>query len=45
MTDYARSRDWGIYGIGIGVPSVVDKGVVLFANNLPDWTTNNWILR
>ena len=26
MTDYARSRDWGIYGIGIGVPSVVDKG-------------------
>lgn len=36
MTDYARSRDWGIYGIGIGVPSVVDKGVVLFANNLPE---------
>ena len=36
MTDYARSRDWGIYGIGIGVPSVVDNGVVLFANNLPE---------
>ena len=36
MTDYARSRDWGIYGIGIGVPSVVDKGVGLFANNLPE---------
>lgn len=36
MTDYARSRDWGIYGIGIGAPSVVDNGMVLFANNLSE---------
>lgn len=35
-TGYARSRDWGISGIGIGVPSVVDDGAVLFANNLPE---------
>lgn len=36
MIDYAHSQNWGIYGIGIGVPSVVDNGVVLFANNLPE---------
>lgn len=35
---YASSRHLDVAGIGIGVPSVVDNGVVLFANNLPELT-------
>lgn len=44
MTDYARSR-LGIYGIGLGVPSVVDKGWFSLPIIFLNWTTNNWILR
>lgn len=33
---YASSHHLEVAGIGIGVPSVVDNGVVLFANNLPE---------
>lgn len=36
VLDYARSEELDVVGIGIGVPSVVDNGVVLFANNLPE---------
>ncbi len=34
--EIARVNEIEIVGIGIGVPSVVDSGVVLFANNLPE---------
>ncbi|WP_353197705.1 ROK family protein [Parapedobacter defluvii] len=33
---YANATKWRVTGIGIGVPSLVEKGVVLFANNLPE---------
>ena len=36
MLDYATVNDFEVSGIGIGVPSVVDDGVVLFANNLKE---------
>lgn len=33
---YADNKNLNVIGIGIGVPSIVDNGVVLFANNLPE---------
>lgn len=37
----ASSANIDICGIGIGVPSVIDDGVVLFANNLPELDNKN----
>ncbi|WP_165043691.1 ROK family protein [Dysgonomonas sp. ZJ709] len=37
----ASSFNFSIVGIGIGVPSVIDDGVVLFANNLPELDNQN----
>ena len=39
--DFAISNDLKIAGIGIGVPSVVDDGNILFANNLPAINNKN----
>jgi glucokinase len=36
LTDFAAARRLDVAGIGMGVPSVVDNGVILFANNLPE---------
>lgn len=36
LMDFSHMHAKGICGIGIGVPSVVDNGKVLFANNLPE---------
>lgn len=36
VLNYSGENHLAIKGIGIGVPSVVDNGVVLFANNLPE---------
>ncbi|MEX6687807.1 ROK family protein [Danxiaibacter flavus] len=36
VLNIANANQTEIVGIGIGVPSVVDNGVVLFANNLPE---------
>jgi glucokinase len=33
---FAVSRKLDIAGVGVGVPSIVDDGIVLFANNLPE---------
>ena len=41
MLDYAASNKLEVSGIGIGVPSVVDDGVVLFANNLKEIDNKN----
>ena len=41
MLDYAAGNNLEISGIGIGVPSVVDDGVVLFANNLKEIDNKN----
>ncbi len=38
---YGKLRSLKIEGIGIGVPSVVEDGVVLFANNLPEINNQN----
>lgn len=38
---YADTAKWRITGIGIGVPSLVEEGVVLFANNLPELNAIN----
>lgn len=35
VRDIASSGNYPLAGVGIGVPSVVDSGTVLFANNLP----------
>ncbi|MDR1161858.1 MAG: ROK family protein [Tannerellaceae bacterium] len=35
LLDLASSRKAHVVGIGIGVPAVVDNGLILFANNLP----------
>lgn len=36
MVDYAQAQKLEIAGIGIGVPSIVEKGRILFTNNLPE---------
>lgn len=36
MMDYAQAQKLEIAGIGIGVPSIVEKGRILFTNNLPE---------
>jgi glucokinase len=36
MLDHAKANSAEVIGIGIGVPSVVDNGMVLYANNLPE---------
>lgn len=36
MLSYASSDNREVSGIGIGVPSVVEDGKILFANNLPE---------
>lgn len=36
IREIAFSGNYSLAGIGIGVPSVVDNGTILFANNLPD---------
>ena len=41
MLNYAAGNNLEISGIGIGVPSVVDDGVVLFANNLKEIDNKN----
>ena len=41
MLDYAASNNLEVLGIGIGVPSVVDDGVVLCANNLKEIDNKN----
>lgn len=41
VMNFASSVDIDICGIGIGVPSVIDDGVVLFANNLPELDNKN----
>ena len=41
MLDYATANKFKVSGIGIGVPSVVDNGVVLFANNLKELDNKN----
>jgi len=41
VIDYAESHNLEISGIGIGVPSVVDDGTVLFANNLLELNNQN----
>ena len=41
ILDYASGNELDISGIGIGVPSVVDNGVVLFANNLKEIDNKN----
>ena len=41
LLDYATCNSLEILGIGIGVPSVVDDGVVLFANNLKEIDNKN----
>ena len=41
MLDYAAGNNFEVSGIGIGVPSVVDDGVVLFANNLKEIDNKN----
>lgn len=41
VINFASSVDIDICGIGIGVPSVIDDGVVLFANNLPELDNKN----
>lgn len=42
LIDYAKERILHIVGIGIGVPSVVDDGKIIYANNLPQ--LNNSII-
>jgi len=39
--DYVTRNNLKTVGIGIGVPSIVDDGVVLFANNLPEINNQN----
>jgi glucokinase len=41
VVNFASSVNLDICGIGIGVPSVIDNGVVLFANNLPELDNRN----
>jgi len=41
VSDYAYSSKLPVIGIGIGVPSIVDNGVVLFANNIPELDHQN----
>lgn len=41
VINFASSANLGVCGIGIGVPSVIDNGVVLFANNLPELDNKN----
>ena len=41
MLNYAAGNNLDVSGIGIGVPSVVDDGVVLFANNLKEIDNKN----
>lgn len=41
LLDFAESKGLEVIGIGIGVPSVVDEGVVLFANNLLELNDKN----
>jgi len=36
LQNQATAAQGTVVGIGIGVPSIVDQGVVLFANNLPE---------
>lgn len=36
VREIAFSGNYSLAGVGIGVPSVVDNGTILFANNLPD---------
>lgn len=42
MVDYAQIQKLEIAGIGVGVPSIVEKGRILFTNNLPE--LNNQVL-
>lgn len=36
LQNRAAAANGSVVGVGIGVPSIVDQGVVLFANNLPE---------
>ncbi|MDR0348508.1 MAG: ROK family protein [Tannerella sp.] len=43
IQEIALSGNCPLFGVGIGVPSIVDDGTILFANNLPALNNRNLI--